>query len=140
MDTVVPAPVDWVESVSQPRLPAKADRRLQDLMDRNNEGTLTAEIVQHTKISDDGRLNELKTSIRIDLNRLTNKIESGFFFDVRTELPQNASPEVKEQAVAITQFRFEPIQGPRFELPETTEDSKEQPKKKKASTKKEPKA
>ena len=41
MSTVVPAPVDWVESVSQLRLPTKADRRLQDLMGRNNEGRLT---------------------------------------------------------------------------------------------------
>lgn len=38
---VVPAPVDWVESVSRLRLPAKADRRLQELMDRNNEGQIT---------------------------------------------------------------------------------------------------
>ena len=41
MSTVVPAPVDWVESVSQLRLPTKADRRLQGLMGRNNEGRLT---------------------------------------------------------------------------------------------------
>lgn len=41
MSTVVPAPVDWVESVSRLRLPARADRRLQELMNRNNEGRLT---------------------------------------------------------------------------------------------------
>jgi hypothetical protein len=40
---VVPAPVDWVESVSRLRLPAKADHRLQELMDRNNEGRLSKE-------------------------------------------------------------------------------------------------
>jgi hypothetical protein len=38
---VIPAPVDWVESVSELRLPAKVDRRLQELMDRNTEGQLT---------------------------------------------------------------------------------------------------
>lgn len=38
---VVAAPIDWVESVSELKLPALADRRLQELMDRNNEGTLT---------------------------------------------------------------------------------------------------
>ena len=38
--SVISAPVDWVESVSELRLPATADRRLQDLMDRNNEGRL----------------------------------------------------------------------------------------------------
>ena len=41
MSPVVPAPIDWVESVSRLRLPVKADRRLQELMDRNNEGLLT---------------------------------------------------------------------------------------------------
>ena len=42
MNSVVSAPIDWVESVGRLRLPAKADRRLQALMDRNNEGTLSA--------------------------------------------------------------------------------------------------
>ena len=41
MNAVVSAPIDWVESVSRLRLPAKADRRLQQLMDRNNEGVLS---------------------------------------------------------------------------------------------------
>jgi hypothetical protein len=41
--TVISAPVDWVESVSELKLPASADRRLQELMDRNTEGQLTAE-------------------------------------------------------------------------------------------------
>ena len=42
MNAVVSAPIDWVESVSRLRLPAKAGRRLQALMDRNNEGALSA--------------------------------------------------------------------------------------------------
>ena len=41
MDTTVDAPLEWVESITMLRLPEHADRRLQDLMDRNNEGTLT---------------------------------------------------------------------------------------------------
>jgi hypothetical protein len=41
MNAVVSAPIDWVESVSRLRLPAKADRRLQELMDRNNDGVLS---------------------------------------------------------------------------------------------------
>jgi hypothetical protein len=32
---------DWIETVSNLRLPPAADRRLQELMDRNNEGSLT---------------------------------------------------------------------------------------------------
>jgi hypothetical protein len=38
----IAAPVDWVEAVSELRLPTKADGRLQTLMDRNTEGRLTA--------------------------------------------------------------------------------------------------
>ena len=43
MNSVISAPVDWVESVGNLRLPSKADLRLQDLMDRNNEGHLNEE-------------------------------------------------------------------------------------------------
>ena len=41
MSTNIIAPVEWVETVGQLALPAKADGRLQQLMDRNNEGELT---------------------------------------------------------------------------------------------------
>lgn len=41
VSSVISAPLDWVESVGQLRLPSKADHRLQDLMDRNNEGLLS---------------------------------------------------------------------------------------------------
>jgi hypothetical protein len=41
MNTVIAAPVDWIEFVGNLRFPSKADRRLQELMDRNNEGHLT---------------------------------------------------------------------------------------------------
>jgi hypothetical protein len=34
------APIDWIESVGKLRFPSKADHRLQELMDRNNEGRL----------------------------------------------------------------------------------------------------
>lgn len=40
---VISAPVDWVELVSDLRLPLKADRRMQELMDRNTEGQLSDE-------------------------------------------------------------------------------------------------
>jgi len=41
MPGVISAPVDMVEAVAALRLPSRADRRLQDLMDRNNDGVLT---------------------------------------------------------------------------------------------------
>jgi hypothetical protein len=42
MNATIPAPAEWVETVGALRLPLKADLRLQDLMDRNNEGNLSA--------------------------------------------------------------------------------------------------
>ena len=43
MSTVIEAPLELVESIAALRLPPKADRRLQDLMDRNTNGSLTSE-------------------------------------------------------------------------------------------------
>ena len=40
---VVSAPTDWIESISRLRLPPRADRRLSELMDRNNEGQLSTD-------------------------------------------------------------------------------------------------
>jgi hypothetical protein len=41
MNSVITAPVEWVEAVGNLHLPFRADNRLQNLMDRNNEGLLT---------------------------------------------------------------------------------------------------
>ena len=41
MSSTIDAPQEWVETVGALCLPPKADRRLQELMDRNNEGLLT---------------------------------------------------------------------------------------------------
>jgi hypothetical protein len=41
MSAVVAAPVEFVESLARMRFPAKTDARLRELMDRNNDGTLT---------------------------------------------------------------------------------------------------
>jgi hypothetical protein len=43
MSMVVEAPVDLVEAVASLRIPSRMDRRLQDLMDRNTNGSLGAE-------------------------------------------------------------------------------------------------
>jgi hypothetical protein len=40
MSSVIEAPRDMIEAVADLRLPPRADRRLQDLMDRNTEGAL----------------------------------------------------------------------------------------------------
>jgi len=41
MSAVVSAPVEWVKTIGGLRLPESADRRLQELMDKNNEGNLS---------------------------------------------------------------------------------------------------
>jgi len=41
MSATIAAPREWVEAVAGLRLPPKQDVRLQHLMDRNTEGTLT---------------------------------------------------------------------------------------------------
>ena len=41
MSTTIQAPREWVQTVGELRLPPRADQRLQELMDRNNEGLLT---------------------------------------------------------------------------------------------------
>ena len=43
MATVISAPLQMVEDVAALRLPAVSDRRLTVLMDRNNDGRLTAD-------------------------------------------------------------------------------------------------
>jgi hypothetical protein len=41
MSTTIDAPLEWVEAVGDLRLPPREDQRLQELMDRNNDGLLT---------------------------------------------------------------------------------------------------
>lgn len=41
MNTTIAAPQKWVETVGELRFPPRADQKLQELMDRNNEGLLT---------------------------------------------------------------------------------------------------
>ena len=40
MSATIAAPLDWVEAGGNLHFPIKADRRLQDLMDRNNDDLL----------------------------------------------------------------------------------------------------
>ena len=49
MSTIIPVPLEWVESVAELRLPESADRRLQLLMDRNTDGSLTPEESEELK-------------------------------------------------------------------------------------------
>jgi len=43
MSAVIEAPVELVEAVASLRIPSRMDRRMQDLMDHNTEGSLSAD-------------------------------------------------------------------------------------------------
>jgi hypothetical protein len=64
MSAVVSAPLHMVEAVAALRFPAVSDRRLQILMDRNNDGTLTQE--EHAELESLAELSESISLVRAD--------------------------------------------------------------------------
>lgn len=71
MTGVVQAPVEMVESVAALRLPPRADRRLQTLMDRNKDGTLTAE--EREELAGLAELSEAMALVRAEALRLLGR-------------------------------------------------------------------
>lgn len=71
MGATVSAPVEWVESVSGLRLPAKADKRLQHLMDRNTEGLLTD--IERTELETLIELSEQLSLVRAEAFHLLGR-------------------------------------------------------------------
>lgn len=65
---IVSVPRDWVVEVSELRLPEAADRRLQELMDRNNEGRLTAD--ERRTLEALAELSEMFSPVRAEALRL----------------------------------------------------------------------
>lgn len=88
-----------------------------------------AEVFQKCKMDDGGRVNELKSGIRLRLNGLANRLDRGFTFEVRTGLPEGSSQEAQKQAEQIKAFssiRFERLEGvPVLQLPEDKEGEAE---------------
>ena len=64
MSAVISAPLHMVEAVASLRLPQVSDRRLQTLMDRNNEGTLTAD--ERDELESLAALSETISLVRAD--------------------------------------------------------------------------
>jgi len=64
MSAVIAAPVHMVEAVAALRFPAVSDRRLQVLMDRNNEGALRAE--ERDELESLAELSETISLVRAD--------------------------------------------------------------------------
>ena len=69
--SVVSAPLNWVESVSELKLPARADRRLQQLMDRNTEGQLTPE--ERADLEELVELSEVLSLVRAEAFQLLGR-------------------------------------------------------------------
>ncbi len=71
MSSVISAPVDWVEAVSSLALPPRADRRLQELMDRNNEGQLN--LTEHAELETLVELSESLSLVRAEAIHLLRR-------------------------------------------------------------------
>jgi hypothetical protein len=68
---VISAPVDWVELVSELRLPPKTDHRLQELMDRNTEGQLAED--ERADLESLVELSETLSLVRAEALRLLGR-------------------------------------------------------------------
>lgn len=71
MPAVISAPVEWIESVGELRFPEKTDGRLQDLMDRNNDGQLSES--ERRELESLVELSERLSLIRAEALRLLGK-------------------------------------------------------------------
>jgi hypothetical protein len=71
MSSTINAPLEWVVSVGDLRLPPKADQRLQELMDRNNEGSLTKD--EHADLESLVELSERISLVRAEALHLLGR-------------------------------------------------------------------
>jgi hypothetical protein len=75
MATTIDAPLQWVETVATLRLPEQADRHLQQLMDRNNEGGLTDQ--ERTELAALAELSERLSLVRAEALHLLGRKPQG---------------------------------------------------------------
>jgi hypothetical protein len=68
MSAVILVPVEMVEAVAALRLPAGSNRRLQALMDRNNDGPLSAD--EREELASLAELSETISLVRADALQL----------------------------------------------------------------------
>jgi len=71
MASVIETPVGMLEAVAELRLPPRADRRVQDLMDRNNNGALTPQ--ERDELESWVELSEALSLVRAQALRLLNR-------------------------------------------------------------------
>jgi hypothetical protein len=72
MQATIAAPRSWIESVGQLRLTPRSDERLQQLMDRNNDGCLTE--VERAELESLAEMSETLSLVRAEACRLLGRI------------------------------------------------------------------
>lgn len=91
---------------------------------------LTVELISEYVGDDGGRKNELTTAVKISLNRVANRIDQGFNFEVRIEPPKDsasdADGEIRKAVQTIqgasVNMRYMKLEGPPIlALPEKVE-------------------
>ena len=93
------------------------EQELLDKLDKKGEAAIDAEIdevdariFQDHKINGEGRVNELRTGIRLRLRGLAARLERGYSVEVRTALPAEPTEEEKQKGAEISvlsRVRFE---------------------------------
>lgn len=90
-------------------------------------------IKEFSVVEDNGRLNELKNSLRISLNKIANRIDKGFNVEIRAEEPEDVEnredpTEIKHISLIIEKsesLRFIKSDGePILSLPENSDEKK----------------
>jgi hypothetical protein len=71
MQTTIAAPITWIETVGQLSLTPRSNARLQDLMDRNNEGQLTPN--ERAELESLAELSEELSLVRAEAWRLLGR-------------------------------------------------------------------
>ena len=122
-----------------------SDETLQGITDHSNSFMETAidEIVikigKEYNSAEDGRKNELLNGVRISLNKIANRIDHGFNFEVRIEIPkkkadekesEKESKEITAIKTASESLQFIKTEGePILSLPENGDTKKDDSKK-----------
>jgi hypothetical protein len=71
MPAMVPAPLSWVEAVGQLGLTPRSNQRLQDLMDRNNNGQLNE--AERNELESLAEMSESLSLVRAEAWRLLGR-------------------------------------------------------------------
>src|SRR5437660_2499050 len=109
---------------------AKTREHANTLMEDGIE-KFTVEIMKQHVVTDEGRRHELTTQVKVSLNKIANRIDRGFNFEVRIEpptAPAGGDKEIEQAVQAIqaasVNMQYMKLDGPPIlELPEKIESA-----------------